>query len=98
MSFKRRQSKRDANHAHIVAVLEQLKFSVKDTSMVGDDFPDLVVARNGKTYLVEIKRDERAKSVRELSKGQAGFAAWWKAPVFVARNADDCMKLSEVAK
>jgi Holliday junction resolvase len=51
----------DANHSIIVKTLRQLGCSVFDTSKVGRGFPDLVVGKNNKTVLVEVKADEKAK-------------------------------------
>lgn len=58
MSYARRV---DANHSIIVKALRELGCSVFDTSRVAGGFPDLVVGKNGKTILVEIKADEKAK-------------------------------------
>lgn len=95
MSFKRRQSKRDSNHAHITECFESHGFSVLDMSMVGNGAPDIAVARNGHTLFVEIKRDERAPSIRERRPNQTTFAQWWKGLTVVARNAADVTKINE---
>lgn len=58
MSYARRV---DANHSIIVKALRELGCSVFDTSRVAGGFPDLVVGKNGKTILVEIKADEKSK-------------------------------------
>lgn len=51
----------DENHSLIVKTLRQLGCSVFDASKVGRGFPDLVVGKNNKTVLVEVKVDEKAK-------------------------------------
>lgn len=58
MSYARRV---DANHSIIVKTLRDLGCSVFDSSRVAGGFPDLVVGRNGKTILVEVKCSEKAK-------------------------------------
>ena len=51
----------DSNHSDIVKTLRDLGCSVFDTSRVAGGFPDLVVGRNNKTVLVEVKADEKSK-------------------------------------
>lgn len=64
----------DANHSIIVKTLRDLGCSVFDTSRVAGGFPDIVVGRNGKTVLVEIKSDEKAK----FTPAQELFMLNWK--------------------
>lgn len=58
MSYAR---KVDVNHSLIVKTLRDLGCSVFDTSRVGGGFPDIVVGKNNKTILVEIKANEKSK-------------------------------------
>lgn len=51
----------DSNHAIVVKALRNLGCSVFDLSAVGKGLPDLLVGKNQKTVLVEVKRDEKAK-------------------------------------
>jgi hypothetical protein len=64
----------DANHAIVVKALRNLGCSVFDTSRVAGGFPDLVVGKNQKTVLVEVKRDEKAK----FTPSQDLFMLNWK--------------------
>ena len=64
----------DANHSIIVKTLRDLGCSVFDTSRVGGGFPDIVVGRNNKTILVEIKASEKAK----YTTAQELFMMNWK--------------------
>lgn len=70
MSYARRV---DANHSIIVKTLRELGCSVFDTSRVAGGFPDLVVGRNGKTVLVEVKADEKSK----FTSAQEAFMLNW---------------------
>ena len=58
----------DENQTLIVKTLRSMGCSVFDTSQVGRGFPDLVVGKNNKTILVEIKSDQKSKytSAQEL--------------------------------
>jgi len=64
----------DSNHALIVKTLRDLGCSVFDTSRVAGGFPDLVVGKNSKTALVEVKADAKAK----FTDAQQKFMASWK--------------------
>jgi len=64
----------DANHSVIVKALRDLGCSVFDTSRVAGGFPDLVVGKNSKTALVEIKSDSKAK----FTAAQQLFIMNWK--------------------
>ena len=64
----------DANHSVIVKALRDLGCSVFDTSRVAGGFPDLVVGKNSKTALVEIKRNATAP----YTEAQKKFMENWK--------------------
>jgi hypothetical protein len=51
----------DVNHSLIVKTLRDLGCSVFDTSRVAGGFPDLVIGKNNKTILVEIKANEKSR-------------------------------------
>ena len=97
----------DANHREVVTALLAVGCSVFDASSVGRGFVDLVAGRQGRTYLIEIKRGA-SPSVRKdgyTRKGKAGvlmanqaeFAATWRgAPVIVVRSVDEALSALEV--
>ena len=64
----------DSNHALVVKTLRDLGCSVFDTSRVAGGFPDLVVGKNSKTALVEVKADAKAK----FTPAQQAFILNWK--------------------
>jgi len=64
----------DANHKEIVNAFKDLGCSIFDTSRIGMGFPDLVIGKNGKTLLVEIKSSERSK----FTSAQDLFMMNWK--------------------
>lgn len=69
----------DSNHAIVVKKLRELGCSVFDTSRVAGGFPDIVVGKNNKTALVEIKRDEKAK----FTPAQQAFMLNWQGSTVV---------------
>jgi len=69
----------DSNHSLVVKTLRELGCSVFDTSRVAGGFPDLVVGKNQKTALVEVKRNEKAK----FTPYQNTFMQNWKGSTVV---------------
>ncbi len=84
-----RARKVDQNHSVIVRGLRALGFSVLDLSGVGRGCVDLIAARNGKNYMVEVKRDNKAK----LTPAQVKFHASWKGKISVVRSIEDLENL-----
>lgn len=88
--------KYDANHFDIVKDFEKLGCSVCDLAGVGGGVPDLLVARNNITVLVEVKTDEGS-----LELSQIHFDDAWKGLIYLVRNSahvefvvNDMIKLS----
>ena len=73
----------DSNHSLIVKKLRELGCSVFDTSRVAGGFPDLVVGKNQKTALVEIKASDKSK----FTAAQEAFMLNWRGST-VARIQD----------
>jgi Holliday junction resolvase len=84
----RRAAKRDLSEAVIVDTLRACGWSVGFWS--GPNYPDLVVGRHGRTYLVEVKTGSR-----KLKPGQADWHRDWKgSPVVVLRNVEDTLRFT----
>jgi hypothetical protein len=81
-----RSHRTDDNQDELIRDLVQCNFSVANCSMVGHGFPDLVVARNGRNLLVEVKNSDG-----QLKAGQKTFALEWKGPVIVAHSVIDVL-------
>ena len=75
----------DSNHSDIVKTLRDLGCSVFDTSRVAGGFPDLVVGRNNKTVLVEVKADEKSK----FTPAQEMFMMNWRGSTVVRIDSVD---------
>jgi hypothetical protein len=72
----------DSNQKEIVKVFKDLGCSVFDTSRIGQGFPDLVIGKNQKTVLVEIKSSTSAK----YSAAQDLFMMNWRGSTVVRIN------------
>jgi Holliday junction resolvase len=75
----------DSNHSDIVKTLRDLGCSVFDTSRIAGGFPDLVVGRNNKTVLVEVKADEKSK----FTPAQELFMMNWRGSTVVRIDSVD---------
>ena len=68
-----RAKKIDANQAIIVKQLRKCGVSVAVTSMIGNGFPDLVIGRFGKNYLIELKDGSKSASRKQLTNDEIKF-------------------------
>ena len=68
-------SRQDSNHASIVKDLRLLGYQVHEMKSVGGGFPDILVARNGKMALLEIKTEDG-----ELNDKQKQWHSKWEGP------------------
>ena len=82
----------DGNQTEIVEGLRKLGYSVAITSMMGKGFPDIVVAKDFKTMLVEIKDPSQPPSKRKLTADELKFHAKWNDIVIVAETIHDITK------
>ena len=80
----RRAAKVDTSHGPIRDYLRSIGWSVYSTAALGDDFPDLIVARCGFTALVECKTGYPDRAETYLSEGQREFRNEWQGAVVVA--------------
>ena len=77
----RRASRVDGNHAEIVDCFKKLGCSVLSLAPLGKGVPDLLVAINGITWLVEVKMPKGKEN-----KLQIEFAITWKGCRAVVRD------------
>lgn len=84
----RRAAKVDANQDAIVSALRAAGASVQSLASIGKGCPDLLVARAGGMWLMELKQG-RGK-VNEL---QSKWHIEWCAPVFVVREPDEALRV-----
>jgi len=74
----------DKNQGVIVSTFRQLGYSVAFTHAIGRGFPDIVVGKNGKTHLIEIKTE-----AGKLTEQEQAFFDMWKGSVLIIRTIDD---------
>lgn len=86
----RRAAKVDTNHAEIRSAFRSMGFAVYDASKVGGGLPDLLISRNEKTKLVEVKT-----ATGKFTKAQIEFRDGWKDTILVARCLADVEAISK---
>jgi Holliday junction resolvase len=92
----RRRGRTDANQTEIVKVFRKLGFSVAITSMVGNGFPDIVISKHKRNWLVEIKDGKRVLSERNLTDDEEEFISNWKGSVFLVETIEQAIALAKL--
>jgi hypothetical protein len=84
---------KDKNHDEIVKHLRANGFSVAETHLVGDGFPDLVVGvytdEGGHNLLMEVKSKEKWS----MSDKQVKFFTDWPGPCYVVTSPDQAVNI-----
>ena len=83
----------DANHAEIISTFRRCGFGVLDLSRVGCGCPDLLVAKFGKTKLIEIKDGNKPASARKLTPDEQRFHGSWGGIVQVINSVDEALEM-----
>lgn len=82
----------DANHAEIVAAFRKLGCSVLDIHQL-KNCADLIVSKNKKTVIVEVKDGKKPKSARHLTPGEREFFAGWRGESAIVESVDDVLRV-----
>lgn len=87
----RKYGKTDANQSEIVKALRAIGCTVQSLAAVGNGCPDILCARNGKNYLLEIKNGDLSPSEQRLTPQEEIWLHDWKAPVAVVHDVREAM-------
>lgn len=91
--MKRRFARTDQNHGQIVKALREVGCSVQSLAAVGSGCPDLLIARNGKLWLMEVKNPKMPPSRRGLTLDEKVWHMRWNSPVHVVNSADEALEV-----
>jgi hypothetical protein len=84
----------DTNQPEIVEALRAAGATVQHLHMVGQGCPDLLVGRQGYTFLIEVKDGDKPPSKRKLTDREKIWHFWWDGvPVDVVENVADALKV-----
>lgn len=84
----RRGDRVDRNQAEIVQALRSVGASVQSLHTVKGGCPDIIVGRQGKNYLMEIKDGSTAR----LNELQEFWHARWCGEVLTVRSVDEALR------
>ncbi len=73
----RRAARVDRNQTEVVEALRQAGCRVQPLHMVGKGCPDILVGRDGRLVLMEIKDGEKPPSARKLTEDEAAWHDLW---------------------
>lgn len=98
----RRAAQVDTHQAAIVRSLRAIGCSVQSLARIGDGCPDLLVARAGRMWLLEVKAPLGAEGGRstdgqKLSALQQDWHQRWRAPVHVVRTVQEAFAVVEAS-
>lgn len=84
-----RRHRKDSNHDETAEAFGRLGWSVWDTSQLGHGFPDMVIAKNYRTAVIEVKSGDEA-----LRKSQDRFMLVWQGEAHVVRSLEDVERIN----
>jgi Holliday junction resolvase len=82
-------AKVDSNQPEIVKAFRNLGFSVFLTHTLGRGFPDIVVGKQGRTFIIEIKDGAKSESKRKLTPAEQEFKDNWRGQYDIIESIDD---------
>lgn len=81
-------AKVDANQGEIVKALRAIGVSVQSLASIGKGCPDLVAAKGGQCWLIEVKAPKG-----KLTDDQVKWIEAWRGHVHIVRTVDDALQL-----
>lgn len=88
MRHPSRLGRADSNQPEIVRALRLIGAGVVSLASIGGGVPDLLVARHGRTVLMEVKT---AKG--KLNAAQEEFRATWPGAIYTVRTPEDAISV-----
>ena len=89
-----RNARVDRNQPEIVKVFRGLGWSVLIISQL-KNCADIVVSKNGRTIIIEIKDGEKTPSKQKLTEGELKFKNEWQGEYMLVNCIDDVINLNK---
>lgn len=89
----RQRARTDENQTEIVDAFRAMGFSVLPLHQVGNGCPDILIGRNRRNYLIEIKDGKKTLSRRKLTPDQKVFHKAWRGEIFIVQNVTEAFAL-----
>lgn len=93
--MKRIAARIDANQREIVLALRKAGCSVLSLASMGKGCPDLLVARCGGLWLMEVKDGSKPLSRQRLTPLETAFKFNWKSEVHVVYNIEQALRIAK---
>lgn len=87
----RRAARVDDNHKEITDALRDIGATVQSLAALGQGVPDLLVARQGGLWLMEVKDGKKPPSKRKLTPDEEAWIAAWAAPVHIVESIEQAL-------
>ena len=87
----RRAARTDDNQTEIVKALRAIGCTVQSLAAVGEGCPDLLVARNGINFLLEVKDGSKPKSSRGLTAKELIWSLQWKGQLALVTSVKEAL-------
>jgi hypothetical protein len=84
-----RACKVDSNQPEIVKSFRRMGYAVAHTHTLGRGFPDLVISKQGKNFLIEVKDGSLPPSARKLTPAEQEFKDGWLGQYDIIESLDD---------
>ena len=84
----------DANQKQIVMNLRQLGFSVQILSSLGKGCPDLLIGRQKKNWLIELKDGAKFASQQKLTPDEIRWHCTWNGQAAICNSLDQILKIT----
>ncbi len=88
----RTRARVDKNQPEIVAAFRKLGYSVLHLHQIGKGCPDLLVAKDGVSTLVEVKDGDKPPSARKLTPDEREFHDTWRGNIVIINSVDEVLK------
>ena len=92
----RRAAKVDDNQKETVSSFRKFGCSVLHLHSIGQGCPDILVAKNYKSILIEIKDGNKPPSARELTPDEKIFHNEWKGLIMIVKDLHDVIEVVKV--
>lgn len=82
----------DRNQPEIVDTFRKLGYSVLHLHQIGKGCPDLLVAKDGVSTLIEVKDGNKPPSARKLTADEAEFHSTWRGSLAIVNSVEDVLE------
>lgn len=90
----RRAARVDSNHGEVGRAFRKLGYSTKDVSQL-KKFCDWVVAKNNRSFLIEVKDGDLEPARRKLTPGEKEFHDYWEDEVYIIESLEDVVEFDK---